>query len=71
MASTYEHSMELLILGGQLKACHDIFEILQADDLTDAERTMKLAKYQSDLSEQFKRRKAMYELSQKRNKERR
>lgn len=54
-AMTLDEFFELAQLGGQIKACHDIFEVLQDSNLTPEEITYKLAKYQESVVNDFKR----------------
>lgn len=54
-AMTLDEFFDLAQLGGQIKACHDIFEILQNDDMGADEKAMRLGEYQKDCVEQFKK----------------
>lgn len=54
-AMTLDEFFNLAQLGGQIKACHDIFEILQDGNLKPEEITYKLAKYQEDVVKDFQR----------------
>lgn len=52
-AMTLDEFFELAQLGGQIKACHDIFEILGDKDLKWEEMTDKLAEYQKTVFKKF------------------
>lgn len=52
-AMTLDEFFELAQLGGQIKACHDIFEILGDKDLSWEEMTDKLEKYQKSVFKDF------------------
>lgn len=54
-AMTLDEFFELAQLGGQIKACHDIFEILGDKDLGWEEMTDKLEKYQKTVFKEFQR----------------
>lgn len=55
MKMTSDEFMELFSLGGQLKACNYIFEVLNNDDLSADEKVMELAKYNDECKEAFKK----------------
>lgn len=57
-----ENLFELAELGGQLKACHDIFSVLQADGMSDEERVQKLQDYHSETADNFKKKRLAYEM---------
>ena len=50
---TLDEFFDMAQLGGQIKACHDIFEILRTEDETTV--SDKLSEYQSDIFKKFKR----------------
>lgn len=50
---TLDEFFELAQLGGQIKACHDIFEILGDKDLKWEEMTEKLDEYQKTVFKDF------------------
>lgn len=50
---TLDEFFNMAASGGQLKACHDIFKILQSD-ATPAEISQKLSDYQSSVLKEFK-----------------
>lgn len=52
-AMTLDEFFELAQLGGQIKACHDIFEILGDKDLKWEEITDKLEEYQKTVFKDF------------------
>jgi len=52
-AMTLDEFFELAQLGGQIKACHDIFEVLQDGKLTPEEITKKLEEYQKSVFKDF------------------
>lgn len=54
-AMTLDEFFEMAQLGGQIKACHDIFEILQNDKMTPEEQSMALGTYQVETLEEFKK----------------
>lgn len=54
-AMTLDEFFDLAQLGGQIKACHDIFEILLNNDMGEDEKSLRLGEYQTDCVEQFKK----------------
>lgn len=52
-AMTLDEFFNMAQLGGQLKACHDIFEIMSKDELSTDEITNQLAAYQSETFKNF------------------
>lgn len=52
---TLDDFFNMAQLGGQIKACHDIFKILQNDDISPEEKSMTLGLYQSDVVKDFKK----------------
>lgn len=52
-AMTLDEFFELAQLGGQIKACHDIFEIMKKDELSTDEITNQLAAYQAETFKNF------------------
>jgi len=55
MAMNLDEFFEMAKLGGQIQACHDIFEILQLKDITPEQITNKLALYQKGVVDKFKK----------------
>lgn len=54
-AMTLDEFFNLAQLGGQIKACHDIFEILGDKNLKWEEMTEKLESYQKTVLKDFQR----------------
>ena len=52
---TLDEFFEMAQLGGQIKACYDIFLILNDDDLGPEEITKSLQKYQQDTFVKFQK----------------
>lgn len=51
--------------GGQIKACHDIFSILQEEEgLSPEERTIKLSQYQDEVVKKFTKLQLKFKMGQ-------
>lgn len=55
LAMTLDEFFDMAQLGGQIKACHDIFEILQNDSMTPEQKSLALGQYQTETVEKFKK----------------
>lgn len=53
MAMNLNQFFDMAESGGQIKACHDIFMILQEKGLSSEERTAKLSQYQDEVVQKF------------------
>lgn len=62
-AMTLDEFFEMAQLGGQIKACHDIFEILQNDTMTPEEKSTALGEYQAGALEAFKKAQLKFKMS--------
>lgn len=54
-AMTLNEFFDMAELGGRIRACYDIFEILKEDNLSPAEMTEKLSEYKEDAFKKFQR----------------
>jgi len=52
---TLDEFFDMASLGGQIKACHDIFAILQEEGTTAEAIVNRLSSYQDDILEEFKK----------------
>lgn len=62
-AMTLDEFFDMAQLGGQIKACHDIFEILQNDKMTPEEKSATLGEYQANTLEAFKKAQLKFKMS--------
>ncbi len=63
-AMTLDEFFDMAQLGGQIKACHDIFEILQNDSMTPEQQSLALGKYQAEVFENFKKSQLKFKMSE-------
>ena len=54
-AMTLDEFFDMAELGGRIKACYDIFEILKEENLSPTEVTEKLSKYKEDAFKKFQK----------------
>ena len=52
---TLDEFFDMAQLGGQIKACYDIFEVLNDDTLSPEQIAQKLQDYQQDVLKQFQK----------------
>lgn len=64
MAMDLNEFFDMAESGGQIKACHDIFEILQAEGLSPEERTIKLSQYQDEVLKKFTKLQLKFKMGQ-------
>lgn len=55
MAVSLDEFFDMAKLGGQIQACHDIFDILGEKDADPAKITIALSEYQDDVVKKFKK----------------
>ena len=55
MAISLDEFFEMAKLGGQITACHDIFEIINNKDYDEKETTRQLMLYQQNAVSEFKK----------------
>lgn len=55
MAISLDEFFEMAKLGGQIKACHDIFDIINNKDYDEKETTRQLMLYQQNSVSEFKK----------------
>ena len=64
MAMDLNEFFDMAESGGQIKACHDIFEILQEEGLSPEERTIKLSQYQDEVLKKFTKLQLKFKMGQ-------
>ena len=64
MAMDLNQFFDMAESGGQIKACHDIFMILQAEGLSPEERTIKLSQYQDEVLKKFTKLQLKFKMGQ-------
>lgn len=64
MAMDLNEFFDMAESGGQIKACHDIFMILQEENLSPEERTIKLSQYQDEILKKFTKLQLKFKMGQ-------
>lgn len=64
MAMDLNEFFDMAESGGQIKACHYIFMILQEEDLSPEERAIKLSKYQDEVLKKFTKLQLKFKMGQ-------
>lgn len=64
MAMDLNEFFDMAESGGQIKACYNIFEILQEEGLSPEERTIKLSQYQDEVLKKFTKLQLKFKMGQ-------
>lgn len=64
MAVNLDEFFDMAQAGGQIKACHDIFMILQTEEFSPEEKSAKLSEYQDDVLKKFTKLQLKFKMGQ-------